>query len=246
MLCQLSSPRPCSWRELYLLRYWTGCIQFTLCVFSNIWINHTNKQYVAVGWCDGAFLQVHSLFCFWQQQLSSAFQENWETAALLGALKKKAVGINTPFRYQQPYLTELCKKGTLTGALKEQSLVLAKSGSFSRTTLLVQKSPSSSYSHIYLTKHFNNGTCNVASARSTVLLYLDWLIIINHCYCWFCGAGLSWCVICMCECTIRVVVLCMYCIYAHIKTSIKRKIWAQVWVLINLSVLCNSMLQSKE
>lgn len=49
----------------------------------------------------------------------------------------------------------------------------------------------------------------------------------------------------VCECTIRVVVLCI-CIYAHIKTYIKRKISAQVWVLINLIVLCNSMLQSKE
>lgn len=36
------------------------------------------------------------------------------------------------------------------------------------------------------------------------------------------------------------------CVYMRILRLIKRKIWAQVWVLINLMVLCNSMLQSKE
>lgn len=149
----------------------------SLSACSQTWIKHTNKQYLAVRWCNKPALHFFFFLAKTKQKKVCFSRKTLRQLLLLvhfkGGWYQCNVALTFP-RYQQPCLTELCNNRRLLGASGEGA-VLAKSGSFSKTSLLLQKkSPSSpcKLSHIQLKKTLIilRGF-NAASAQSTVLLY---------------------------------------------------------------------------
>lgn len=117
-----------SWQLLYDR---TGCVQLTLCVFSNI-KNKPHKRAIPgcqLRRCIAALLQVHSFSFIVLVQLLAMTRTFLIQLLLLvhfsvGCWYQHHVALKSP-RYQQPYLTELRNNRRLTGALGE-GLVLAK------------------------------------------------------------------------------------------------------------------------